>query len=174
MSHPLTRRRYAVLTSGLLLLATAAAAQGSAVPVVFRFPGHYILLAVLGAIVAVVVAFLSHQNQWGARVTGTSALIAIFAGLLIAPSMAVDRVTVTATEIEQRTGFWFAQRVKGFKYAEVESVNITEQITRRRKQAIWNVRRKDGSTHVIDPGDLWEMNTGQIVPLLERYGVSFE
>jgi hypothetical protein len=174
MSYLILRRRCTVLSSGLLLLATAAAAQESAGPVVFRFPGQYVLLVALGALVAAGVAFLGHQNQWGARVTGTAALIAIFAGTLIAPSMAMDRVTMTSTEIEQKTGFWFAQRVKGFKYADVASIHIGERISRRRRQAIWNVRRKDGSLQVIDPGDLWEMNTKRIVPLLEQHGVTFE
>lgn len=174
MSSPLIARLRAVAASGLLFLATAAAAQGSAAPVVFRFPGHYILLVLLGALVAGGVSFLGYRNNWGARVTGVSALIAIFAGLLIAPSMAVDRVTVTPTEIEQKTGFWFAQTVKGFKYADVASIEIGERISRRRRQVVWNVHRKDGSHSVIDPGDLWEMNSGRIVPLLEQYGVTFE
>jgi hypothetical protein len=176
MPHPLSARRcgaaLSVLTS--LLLATAAAAQSAGDVTVFRFPGHLVLLVALGALVAGGVSFLGYRNNWGARVTGVSALIAIFAGLLIAPSMAVDRVTVTPTEIEQKTGFWFAQTVKGFKYADVASIEIGEQIGRKRRQVVWNVHRKDGRVNVVDPGDLWEMNSSQIVPLLEQYGVTFE
>lgn len=176
MSHLLRLRRLGVALVSVtgLTLASAAAAQGEGTATVFRFPAHVLFLVVLGALAAAAVAVVGYRLSWAPRITGTSALIAIFAGLLIAPSMAVDRVTVTSTGIEQRTGLWFAQTQKGFKYADVASIQIGERRGRRRTEMIWNVRHKDGSLSVLDPGDLWEMNSNQIVPQLERYGVTFE
>lgn len=176
MSHLLRLRRLGVIlfSIGGLTLASAAAAQGEGATTVFRFPAFVLFLVVLGVLAAAAVAVVGYRLSWAPRITGTSALIAIFAGLLIAPSMAMDRVTVTSTGIEQRTGFWFAQSQKGFKYADVASIQIGEQFSRRRRQMVWNIHHRDGSVSVLDPGDLWEMNSNQIVPLLERYGVTFE
>jgi hypothetical protein len=103
-------------------------------------------------------------------------LIAVFGGLLIGPCMWFDRVVVDHEHIEQTTGFYWSPTVKGFRYADVSFIRITEKPTgpKKRMSLIWEIHEKNGTTRDIDLGDLWEMNSGEIVPLLKSHGVAFQ
>src|SRR5262245_10834837 len=56
----------------------------------------------------------------------------------------------------ERTGFSFAPTVKGFAYRDVRDVQIIRRETDDRDFNAWLVTFKDGRTHEIDPGDLWD------------------
>ena len=109
------------------------------------------------------------------RIPGAIVTLGV-AGLsgLIVPGMYQDRVVITPTEITQTTGFWFAPKVNSFRYADVRSVSIRTVEKRDHDARLWVVRRKDGTTQEIDPGDLWEFNESLIVTKLRGYGVNFE
>ncbi len=142
---------------------------------VFRFPPMVLFLVFMVAVCSAAVAALARCYSWGARVMIPSVLIAFFALGIVLPNMALDRVVVTPKRIEQRTGFWFAPMTKGFDYGDVESVRIAHGVTGgRRRGKLWYVRHLNGKVEPINPGDLWESNTQEIVPLLEGYGVTFE
>jgi len=46
--------------------------------------------------------------------------------------------------------------------------------TKRRLTIIWEIHEKSGTTRDLDPGDLWESNSDEIIPLLESRGVAFQ
>jgi hypothetical protein len=84
----------------------------------------------------------------------------------------LDRVVVTSEGITQTTGFWFAPTVKGFRFAETESVRIKTERTRRGlPNDIWWVHKHDGTVQRLDPGDLWASNTDRFVPVLEQRNI---
>jgi hypothetical protein len=101
------------------------------------------------------------------RVAGlvSAALIALLA-VLIVPGVLMDEVTITPDSIYQRTGFWFSPTVKGFEFAEVKRVVITDKIVRDHKQEIWELQLTNGVIRDLDPGDLWEHNTPAILSKL--------
>ena len=43
-----------------------------------------------------------------------------------------------------------------------------------RRATGWVVEHKDGHTEVFDPGDLWELHTDDLVPLLRSRGIEVE
>ena len=106
---------------------------------------------------------------------GVAMVVAAVAGLLFAPSMLRDRIVITDQHIEQSTGFVWSPTVKGFEYEQVDYVHITEKRTgpKRRLSEVWEVHYGNGSIRDIDPGDLWEGNSGKIVGLLRERGVEF-
>ena len=106
----------------------------------------------------------------------------IFSGLAIGvvfgPMLFRDRVILDEEGLTQRTGFWFNPTVKGFRYADAERVEIRQETVKTRKservEAIWYIHASDGAIQRIDPGDLWEVNTAAIVPLLEARGIAVD
>ena len=143
-------------------------------PVVFKFSALVIaipfVIAAVGMIAAVI--FLVTPK----RVLAIPLFfIAALGGLVFGPAMLLDRVVVSAENIEQTTGFAWSQNAKGFRFADVSFVRITEKPTgpKRRLSIIWEIHQKDGTTRDIDPGDLWETNSDAIIPLLIKHGVEF-
>jgi hypothetical protein len=143
-------------------------------PVVFKFSVSVLAIPFGVAAVALIVAVvcLVTGKKWPAVV---ALIIALIAGGVFGPAMFCDRVIVSTDDIEQRTGFPWSQTVKGFRFGDVSYVHITEKPTgsKRRLTTIWEIHEKNGTTRDIDPGDLWESNSGEIIPLLESRGVEF-
>ena len=121
--------------------------------------------------VACLVAYLFRPLRIPAAL-GAAGLAGLSA--LIVPGMYIDAVVITPTEIRQTTGLWFAQKAKGFRYSEVRSVTIKTVEKENLDARVWVVRRTDGTTQEIDPGDLWEYNEAFVVAKLREYGVRFE
>jgi hypothetical protein len=109
------------------------------------------------------------------RIPGAIVVLAV-AGLsvLIVPQMYLDAVVITPTGIDQPTGFWFERKPRGFRYAEVRSISIRTVPEGKSTMRVWALRRKDGTTQEIAPGDLWNFNETLIVTKLRGYGVTFE
>ncbi len=109
------------------------------------------------------------------RIAGAIVLCGtVLLGGLVLPGMYLDTVAITPTEITQKTGFWFAPTVKGFRYADVRSVSIREVPEGASTMRVWTLRLKDGATRELDVGDLWEFNEAFVVQKLRGYGVTFE
>ena len=93
-------------------------------------------------------------------------------GGLIAPTLASDRVVLDDEQLEQVTGLWFAPTVKGFRFDSVARIVVTRGVIEHNRRAVgWVVEHHDGHTEVIDPGDLWESHTPEIVSHLTAHGV---
>jgi hypothetical protein len=133
-------------------------------------PGITIAIAVLA--VAAGVFFSWRRHQWLPALIAF--VVAMFAGGIIAPGLVMDRVVLDDTKLEQTTGFWFSQTVKGFRLAEVESIRITIMKATGRKDRdyeVWIAKLKNGRTREVDPGDLWENNGDDIIARLKAKGI---
>ena len=143
-------------------------------PIVFQF--STLVLAIPFGIAAI--AIIASGGFFAAGKKGPAAglgFVALIAGLIFGPSMLKDRVIVTDKKIEQQTGFFFAQTVKGFEFSDVSFVRITRKPTgpKNRMAMVWEIHKSNGSTQDIDPGDLWESNSDEIAKVLQDRGVEF-
>jgi len=139
----------------------------------FTFPVYISLIPLIIAAVPLVIGLFVLRRNRGAALL----LFAVALGIavLFGPMLFHDRVVVTKEELTQTTGFWFAPTVKGFRFSETKAVTITTEIERRGiRNDIWTIHKKDGTTECIDPGDLWETNTDEIVPILKKHGIEVE
>ena len=138
---------------------------------------HDTLLGLTSA--CVVVGLAGTWLLWKLGLRGPARIFAIVAGLfavVIVPDLWLDRVTISATVAEQRTGFWFMPVTNRIRYADVDWVEIRLVTTRGRRgvnyeNRMWFIHRKDGSRRDINFGDLWEDNEVFIVSKLRGYGV---
>ena len=143
-------------------------------PIVFQF--STLALAIPFGIAAIAITasgvFFAAGKKGPAAAFGVVALIA---GLIFGPSMLKDRVVVTDKKIEQRTGFFFSQAVKGFGFDDVSFVRITRKPSgpKDRITMVWEIHPSSGSAYDIDPGDLWESNSDEIAEVLQDRGVEF-
>ncbi|WP_437587819.1 hypothetical protein [Sorangium sp. So ce1000] len=138
----------------------------------YTFPGYVpgiaVAVAVLAASIGALLLWRRKPLAIALILFGVSAL----AGGLVAPMLARDRVVLDDEKLEQTTGFWFAPTVKGFRLAEVASIAIgTARDRKNREYEVWIVKRRDGQTREIDPGDLWEMNGQDIIRRLREKGI---
>jgi hypothetical protein len=93
----------------------------------------------------------------------------------MAPAMYADRVVVYRDRIEQTTGLAFAPTQKGFRFGDVARIRIKEQFDDPdRDLIVWEITDKAGNSYDLDPGDLWDFNTAEIVALLRAQGVLVE
>ena len=107
-------------------------------------------------------------NVWAARLKGTRGFRKLVAVKTVLHA-------VDDEKLEQTTGFWWSPTVKGFHFAEVESVSIVmARGPKNREYEAWVVTLKDGGTRQIDPGDLWDMNRADIVRRLRLKGVEVQ
>ncbi len=141
-----------------------------------RFTTSTLATVSAGAIAAVVVAAVvvyvrGIENPKATLIIGGTVL----AVLAIVPGIWMDTVTVGPDGVTQRTGFWFAPTVKGFRFDEVSELSIERRQVKRRRgpdtRNIWVLRRRDGSTREIDPGDLWEQATPYIIGKMRERGI---
>ena len=137
----------------------------------FSFPLLVCLIpGVVAAIPMIIGLFLLRRIRVVAFV-----LFAVSLGIavLFGPMLFCDRVTVTQAGLTQTTGFWFVPSVKGFQFSETKSITITTEITRNGlRNEIWHIHKADGTTERIDPGDLWEMNSDEIIPILNEHDIA--
>ena len=88
------------------------------------------------------------------------AILGLFVGIVMIPTLSEDHIEFTEKGIVHYTGFWFDQRVYGFDYSKVKSIEIrTEKVSKKKQSQIWYITYKAGKTIRLDPADLWEMNT---------------
>jgi hypothetical protein len=67
-------------------------------------------------------------------------------------------------KLQQTTGFWFHSTVKGFALKAVASVQIGSARDRKNGEyEVWIVNCKNGSTEIIDPGDLWILHRSDLI-----------
>ena len=93
-------------------------------------------------------------------------------GGLVAPTLAADQVVLDDEKLEQTTGLWFSPTVKGFRHDSVSRIVVTTGVLEHNRRAEgWVVEHKDGHVEIIDPGDLWESNTPELVPHLRSLGL---
>lgn len=137
---------------------------------VFKFPLLVALLPfiVTGAIVAggAFCLYLRKISLGVILVVGGLALM-----IVVRPSMLLDRVEVTDERVWQSTGFWYSPTEKGFRFADVESVNIDYSFEGPVSNEIWEITRKDGRRESLDPGDLWAKHTDEIVEIMRDKGI---
>lgn len=139
---------------------------------VYTFPSHFPMYAYIVAAVAAIagVAILVMRRQVVIAVIAFG--VALLAGGLVGPMLAMDRVVLDDTKLEQTTGFWFSPTVKGFKLADAKKVEVvSETDLRGRVQEKWLVTSKTGRVQELDPGDLWEVNGDDILTRLRQKGI---
>ena len=91
------------------------------------------------------------------------AILGLVVGIVMIPTLSEDHIEFTEKGIVHYTGFWFDQRVYGFDYSKVKSIEIrTEKGSKKKQRQIWYITYKAGKTIRLDPADLWEMNTNFI------------
>jgi hypothetical protein len=129
------------------------------------------LAAAVGMIAAAVAVLLLWKRKLLVLALLASGL-AVFSGVLLAPMLALDRVVLDDEKLEQTTGFWFAPTVQGFRFADVDSIEIgTAHNDRNWEYEVWIVKGKNGKVRRIDPGDLWELNGPDIIARLRTKGI---
>lgn len=141
----------------------------------FKFPIEIAAIPLAITAALLLAGFLLARKK-SLRVPGfiLIAIGAIF-GLFFGPTLLVDTVTVNADHVEQRTGFWFAQTVKGFRLSEASYIRIkTERDRNGREFDVWEIHRAGSGVTEIDPGDLWELNTDRIVSVLQEQGLTVD
>lgn len=165
-----------VIIIGLLIFMGPLLTLGSAESVVYRFPLWIIAIPVGITAVLLAIAIILLKTKSLMWLAILPVLFSLLSGGLFAPMMILDRVEVTPTSIEQTTGFWWDPTRKGFTYSDVIKVQITKKRVGPKLQlhTIWEVHFLDGRVKDIEPGDLWEMNSEEIVKRLENFGVIFE
>lgn len=147
---------------------------------VFTFPWYLAILLPLLFLGIGLVGVFSWRR--GNRIRGAMAAAVGFGFLVTAgPSMLIDRVVVDDSGIHQSTGFWFNPTEKGFRYDEVESITLFNEIRRNTKGArlvggvaneLWRIHLKRGETRILDPGDLWAFHTEEMLPVLQGRGIA--
>jgi hypothetical protein len=138
----------------------------------YTFPSWVPLLAVAAAVIAAVVGIILYRLRKPTKLVLIAFAVALVAGGVFAPMLAMDKVVLDDEKLEQTTGFWFSPTVKGFRLAEVEQVEITTRRGRKnREEEVWVVQKKDGSMETINPGDLWEHNGPDIIKRLREKGI---
>lgn len=166
------KRTVAALT-GLGILHGSATAWGAEAEMVFRNPFW------AGLIPLAISALFVGAGYLGARMGIPNALkwilimIGVVAGVVVLPMVVLENVTVTKTEITQKTGAAWSPLIKGFSYDEVDGIRLTTKLIgpKERETGIWEITYKDGQVEDLNPSDLWERNTDKIVPWLEKMGV---
>jgi len=139
---------------------------------VYTFPSHFPMYAYVFAAVAAVagVAILVMRRQVAIAVVAFG--IALLAGGIVGPMLAMDRVVLDNEKIEQTTGFWWSPTVIGFKLADTAKVEVVSETNLRGRVAEkWIVTSKRGRVQELDPGDLWENNGDDILIRLRQKGI---
>lgn len=91
------------------------------------------------------------------------AILGLVVGIVMIPTLSEDHIEFTEKGIVHYTGFWFDQRVYGFDYSKVKSIEIrTEKESKKNQSQIWYITYKTGKTIRLDPADLWEINSNLI------------
>ena len=138
---------------------------------IFTFP---ILISLIPAGVALVIV-LSGTILWkwvsrglGIATIGTGLLFAILFG----PMIFMDKVELSDEQIQQSTGFWFNQTVKGFQFYGLNRVLIVIEPDRNNRfKEIWIAEYTSGKRIKVDPGDLWASNGDEIIEYMTDRGI---
>ena len=142
---------------------------------IFSFSAEIVAIPVAVLVVSLGAALFFYRKK-KYRFVVISFIFSLLAGLVFAPSMYLDRVIVSPTSIQQKTGFWWNQTIKQLVYEEISRVRITTKPTGRkgRMEEIWEITYKDGRMRDFDPGDLWEANGASVIEALRRHGIEVE
>lgn len=139
---------------------------------VYTFPPHLIVIPLLVAGIGAIAGYYFLTKRFPRKFSNVAFGICLLSGGILAPSMAKDQVVLDGEKLEQRTGFWFAHTVKGFRHSAVQSIRIaTAHDHKQRPFEIWIVNTRDGRSNEIDPGDLWIRNRDDIIDRLRKLGV---
>ena len=136
------------------------------------FPIYYSVIAALLGLVAGIVAFRLICARKPAKSITTAVVIAVvFIGLL-APGLALNRITMSDSYIEQDVGFWFVPT--RFYFADISAIHIgMVKDAKCRDRKAWFIHYRDGRIEKFRPGTLWELNEADIVKQLKSAKVVF-
>ena len=93
------------------------------------------------------------------------------AAMLSPTTLTFSVLALVVGDRPRRTGFWFYQTHKGFDFEEVASIRVREVRKRRNTEEEWDLQLRSGGTRTIDPGDLWDYATAEIVAALAARGI---
>jgi hypothetical protein len=167
-------RRFPGAAALLALAACTPVAHTEGPVLTLRFAPLTLALVVAVPALALVAGGVLARSPRSRRVGVRLALLAGAAGVLVVPGILMDTVTVTPERVEQRTGFWFKPNVKGFRFGDVERIRLVRKRTGKHVQVIWELARRDGRVVDLDPGDLWEHGTAEILPRVRAAGIPVE
>jgi len=138
----------------------------------YAFPAYVPAIAGAVGLVALAVGVLLLMKRRLLVVGVVALFVGLLAAGLIAPMLALDRVVLDDEKLEQGTGFWWSRTTKGFAFKDVKMIRIINARTdQNREFELWLVYTKSGDVREIDPGDLWDMNTPDIVERLKAKGL---
>ncbi len=137
------------------------------------FPIYYSVIAALLGLVAGIVSFHLIRAKKPAKSIITAVVIAVVLIGLLAPGLALDRITMSDSYIEQDVGFWFAPTTR-FRFADIAAIHIgMVKDAKYRDRKAWFIRYRDGRIEKFRPGTLWEINEADIVKQLKSAKVVF-
>jgi hypothetical protein len=107
------------------------------------------------------------------RIGGATPVVAFFAAfvipLLFLPGIAMERVRVTGSHLDVRTGYWFAPMTMRYPLAELNDVQEGRNL---RNDLVWTFRYANGRTRGLNLPDLLEGNRPPVVAALRSRGVT--
>jgi hypothetical protein len=158
----------------LALAAINALAVGEELAV-YRIPLYLVLIPTAVAAGGVLLTVWTFRQRLHPLLRLIPITVVVLFGVVMAPAMYFDRVVVYRDRIEQTTGFAFAPTQKGFHFRDVAYIRIKEQFDDLdRDTIVWEITDTSGKSYDLDPGDLWDFNTSEIVALLRAQGIFVE
>jgi len=139
----------------------------------YSFPIYYSVIAALLGLVSGIVAFRLIRARKPAKSIMTAIIIAVVLMGIFAPGLALDRITISDSYIEQNVGFWFAPSTQ-FHFANIAAIHIgIVKDAKYRDRKAWFIQYRDGHVEKFRPGTLWELNEADIVKHLKSAKVVF-
>ena len=111
--------------------------------------------------------------KWASRGLGIAIIvIGLLFAILFGPMIFMDKVELSDEQIQQSTGFWFNQTVKGFPFYCLKRALIVNELDRNnRYKEVWFAEYTSGKRVKVDPGDLWVSNGEQIIEYMTNRGI---
>lgn len=114
----------------------------------------------------------------GRRIYGGIVAILAVTGVLLSFVVMTSRITVTADEVYDMSGFPWARTKRGFRTADVAHVLAFERVQHTyrstKREHVWRVTYRDGREEELIVGDLWFAAHDTLAARLAEAGVVLE
>lgn len=139
---------------------------------IFQFPIlNSLILPFISLLICFIGLFVISKKQ--IIPGGIIIIIGLIFGIIFGPILFADKVVIDESRIIQKTGFWFSPTLKGFEFKELNEIVITVEKDETDYPAlIWYGHYSSGDIKKVDPGDLWDNNTTEIVQYIKKLGIN--